>query len=471
MSNQTVTIKREDASAAAPMVKPDTSASKDVPAAILELLRLEGEMRSVTTTHELAMLAANDVRKVTRARQIFVLKPAFSGHLQVCSVTGLPDIDRSVPLIQLLEGIAARLKVQRDAAKVLRFQLADFADAADKTLLTYPMPNALWVPVTFRDGKLAAALLMARDEPWAQNDEAIAVRLSLALSQAWYWLSTSKQRRWWLPKFNIKTAAITAAALVAIGLLPVSLATIAPVMLAPRDHLVVTAPIDGIIGEIPVASNEAVSPGQLLVQFEDTALRSNLSVAEREVGVAEARVKKTMLQAVNDIGGRHELAIAKSELEVKTAERDFARDVLARSRIEAPEAGIVILGDKRDLLGKPVSTGEKILELANPDKVELHVDVPVSDALILKPGARVQAFLDSDPLNPLEAKIVRADYQAKVREAGTLSFRVVAELTETPSAPPRLGTRGTAQLFGDRVPLAYYIFRRPLTVLRQWTGL
>ena len=78
---------------------------------------------------------------------------------------------------------------------------------------------------------------------------------------------------------------------------------------------------------------------------------------------------------------------------------------------------------------------------------------------------------DSDPLHPREARVVSADYQAKMHEAGTMAFRVVAEADVTADAVPRLGTRGTAQLFGDHVPLAYFVFRRPLTALRQWTGL
>ena len=48
----------------------------------------------------------------------------------------------------------------------------------------------------------------------------------------------------------------------------------------------------------------------------------------------------------------------------------------------------------------------------------------------------------------------------------------VATLTlEDGRALPRLGVRGTAQVAGDDVPLALYLFRRPLTVARQWTGL
>jgi hypothetical protein len=47
----------------------------------------------------------------------------------------------------------------------------------------------------------------------------------------------------------------------------------------------------------------------------------------------------------------------------------------------------------------------------------------------------------------------------------------VAIFTDGTVIPPRLGIRGTAQLYGDRVPMIYYILRRPVAFLRQWVGL
>lgn len=111
------------------------------------------------------------------------------------------------------------------------------------------------------------------------------------------------------------------------------------------------------------------------------------------------------------------------------------------------------------------------MEIADPAHVEIRIDVPVADSIILSDDKRVKIFLDSDPLRPREGVIVHGDYQAKVREGGTVAFRIVAIFAENSVSPPRLGIRGTAQLYGDRVPLVYYILRRPLAVLRQWIGL
>ena len=445
------------------------SAAADGAASLVELLRIEGQARNTASTQELAILIANETRKLTRARQIFVFEQRASGPMTIQAATGLPVVDRTVPLIQCLERAVSRLSDDAGLDRCRDFTLATYA-ADDQTSQTYPLQQVLWFPVKYKSGALVAGVLMAREDAWSSNDQAIADRLSLTYAQAWYWLATSKKSG---RGFAIAPKRAVAASVIVLGLsfFPVSMTTLAPLVLAPRNQLVVTAPLDGVIQDIPLQSNEAVKVGQMIVHFNDTALRSRLAVAEREVEVADARVKKTMLIAINDMSGRHELAIAKAELNVKTAERDYARDVLGRATVTADQPGIAILGDKRDLVGKPVVTGEKILEIASADQVELHVDVPVSDAIILKPDARVKAYLDSDPLRPLEAKIIRADYQAKIQDAGVLAFRVVAELDGTVKDLPRLGTRGTAQIFGERVPLIYFLFRRPLTSMRQWTGL
>jgi hypothetical protein len=53
--------------------------------------------------------------------------------------------------------------------------------------------------------------------------------------------------------------------------------------------------------------------------------------------------------------------------------------------------------------------------------------------------------------------------------SGVLGYRLKASLADD-KAPPRIGLRGTAKLFGDRVTLFYYLMRRPLSAARQFLG-
>ena len=450
------------------MISPQPAGSE--PSAVMVLLRVEGDARAAKSVTELAVLIANETRKLTRAQQAFVCRKSATGELQIEAASAMTAVDRQVPLIQWLERIVARCQSDSGLGAVREFTLQSYGEATDPLTAAYPFREALWFPLLDKTGTLFAGVLLLRSEPWQSGEAAIAKRLSVTFAHAWYWVATAKSVR---PTFRIspQRAGLAVAVAVVVCLCPVAMTTLAPFEIGARDASLVTAPIDGVIQDIPIAPNSRVAPGDILVHFADTVLRNRLELAERELQVADARIKKNMLLSLTDIRGRHEIAAARAEVTVKMAERDYARDLLGRSQIVAPRAGIAIFGDKRDLIGKPISTGERIMEVADPTQVEIRIDVPVADSIILSDDKRAKVFLDSDPLRPRAAFIVHGDYQAKMRESGSVAFRVVATFADTDAPPPRLGIRGTAQLYGDRVPLVYYLLRRPVTVLRQWVGL
>jgi hypothetical protein len=60
-------------------------------------------------------------------------------------------------------------------------------------------------------------------------------------------------------------------------------------------------------------------------------------------------------------------------------------------------------------------------------------------------------------------------YQAEPTTSGILAYRVKAEL-DAEDQLPRIGLMGTAKISGNRVPLIYYLFRKPISAARQWLG-
>lgn len=446
---------------------PDEVAS-DREAGLLAMLRIEGEAREAPTLIDLLTLIANAPRRLTRARQIFVVR-RIAGSFHTVAVSALPAVDRTAPLIRLVEHALTRLSSEGVSERTSDFRISAYAQPGDETAMGYPMQEALWVPFLDREGEAFAGMLLTRESPWQEADLVIAKRLGGAFQHALQ--AIDGRRPLWRrfhPSARMKLAVL--AVLLGSGFLPVSLTTLAPAQVVAADPFIVAASIDGVIDEIPVEPNALVGEGALLVKLDDTTLRNKYELAEREVLVAEARLRTTTQLAFDDERGRHDLAVARADLVLKTAEREFARDLLAKAEVRAPRAGLVLLSDKKELIGKPVAVGERILEIADPARVELRLDVPVADAIILKDGAPVKVLLDSDPLSAIKGEITHSDYQARPSDAQVLSFRALAALRGA-DAPPRLGARGSAQIHGDRVPLAFFLLRRPFAKLRQWTGL
>jgi hypothetical protein len=50
-----------------------------------------------------------------------------------------------------------------------------------------------------------------------------------------------------------------------------------------------------------------------------------------------------------------------------------------------------------------------------------------------------------------------------------LSYKIGASFDG--KKPPRIGFRGTAKVYGSRVPLFYFVLRKPITFMRQFIGI
>lgn len=450
-------------------ILPAPGHSGDDKTALLQLLAIEAEAREAKNQDELVALIANEGRKLTRSRQIFVLRYNRTDFV-VAAVSGLATVDRTVPLIQWVERTMSRVSAELGAQQMREFNISAFSDKSDQSAKTYPMSEALWVPFLDRSAAVIGGMLLTRESPWLERDSLVAERLAGTFGHAWLSLNNSAKVLSWL-KPGKRAAAIAASLFAFLSVVPVSLTTLAPAEVGPASPFIVAATIDGVIEAIPIETNAAVKKGDVLLRFTDTMLRNRLEVAEREVLVAEARLKTTTQMAFSDVRGKHELAIVRAELGLKTAERDYARDLLAKTVLRAERDGVAVFAGKNELIGRPVAVGERLLEIADPSQIEFRIDVPIADAIILSEGARVKVFLDSDPLRSSEGVVVRSDYVARVNDGVQLSFRVVAKPEGKSGMVPRLGARGTAQIYGDKVALLFYLLRRPYSTIRQWTGL
>jgi len=117
---------------------------------------------------------------------------------------------------------------------------------------------------------------------------------------------------------------------------------------------------------------------------------------------------------------------------------------------QRPGAGLAIFDEPNDWIGRPVTIGERLLEIADPNEAELEIWLPVADAITLKPGAEVEFFLNVSPGAPLRAKLRQASYEATVSPAQLLGYRLKATLDD-PAPTPRIGLRGTAKIYGESV--------------------
>ncbi len=434
------------------------------------LLKIEAEARRVNTVKELVFFAANETLKLTRSRQIFIMSRNRGRNMGVAGISAVSTVDRKSAHVTWIESIVRALGADTGLAKTREFQLPAYTPEGDEEHKTYPFRAMLWLPFRLADGHVFGGMLLARDIPWAEADQIVADRLAETFAHAWAALEGPRKlrkSRSWGPMF----AGSALFLLLLAGFYPVPMSVLAPLEVSAVNAKIIAAPLDGVVEAILVEPNAQVKTGDPLIRMSDTALRDEKNVAENEVIVAEAKLKLVMQSAINDPKMRREISIAEADVEVKKAHFDYAADMLNRTIVVAPADGIAVYSDRRDWLGHPVQVGERILDVADPSQLELRIFIPIHDSIAVQEGAKVRAFLDSDPVNPADANVKSASYEARPHENGVLAYQIIAGLSLKEAKGLRLGTRGTAQVSGRDVPLAFWLFRKPFTTIRQWLGL
>ncbi|MGI9275079.1 MAG: efflux RND transporter periplasmic adaptor subunit [Endozoicomonas sp.] len=447
----------------------DRPSTRDTP--YLQLIQLEKEVRQASDETALQFLMVNRIRTLIECRQSVLLRVTRGQALRVCVSADVPVIEKHSPLIQALETAAnERFKTGSESQnQPQQWQGEEISAELSQISRQWSTANTLWIPLVHPDGQQLGVLWLARNEPFSQHEITLASHLSEAFAHAW--LARMPRKAEWLTVIRRKPYRWMALGLIVLlMLMPVRLSVLAPAEVVANDPVAVSAPMDAVVSQILVQPNQLVSAGETLVAFEDTGLRNQVNLAREELSVAAAELRKTRQQSFTD--GRSTALVAELEARtrLKRAELAYAEDLYGRSTIRAEQAGIVVFRDENDWNGKPVRQGERIIYLADPARVELRVFLPARDAITLEAGTPVKLFLDVSPLAPVTAVLTHASYDAEVTPDGLLAYRLTAQFEESMELP-RIGLRGTAKLFGEKATLFMYLFRRPLSYVRQWLGL
>ena len=433
------------------------------------LLQIEQDARQAESENAVEFIAVNDTARVVPYRQgaLWRLGPDLRPALKL--VSGLADLAGDSPYRQWLNRLIREFfervppgKAQIVTADALPEGLRDGWNEwmpATVVLVALPTPQ----------GGSSGGLCLAVEEPPGESDLALLERLSWAYGQAlWAWRPHPPAWRTWLLGARRRKKRLWLLVAVALSL-PMRLTALAPAEISGKDAKLVAAPVDGVVAQFFVAPNQVVKAGTPLFALDDTTFRNRNEVAEKSQAVAKADQLRTMQKSFSDEASKAELASLNAKFEEKSAEAQYTRDVLERTKVSAPEAGIAVFSDPNDWLGKPVQTGERIVQIADPKRVQITINLPVDDAIALEPGAEVKLYLNISPLGAIDGVLAQASYEPAPVAEGFVAYRLKADLAPGQTLP-RIGLKGTAKLYGHWAPLVYHIFRKPLALLRRTLG-
>ena len=438
------------------------------PQALAALLQLEKHALAAPTPAVLGFVIANETQSLVAYRQAAVFGLAANGQYRMMTASGLVSVTEDSPFAVWLNRFAQKFPKEAGCHR-LNFSEAppEFSEGWQEWL-----PDHLLVAALHGAGGQATGLVMyAREAPWQDAELALLDRLHLAYGYCLSSLSRQQQ------SLAMKIGQILRGrakwvwlALLAALFIPVRLSALAPAEVVALNAMAVAAPQDGVIGAIYVQPNAPVKTGDPLFALVDTTLASRREVALKGLSLARSDALTAEQRAFDDLKSKGELAAAAGRVKEKEAELAAADALLDRTTVKAARDGLAVFSDPNDWLGRPVQTGERVMQLANPQDAGVLVWLPASDALNLEPGAPIRLFLHTDPLSPLGAELFQTSYQATQSPDGIAAYRLYGRFVDG-VAQQRIGLRGTARVSGSWALLGYYLFRRPIAAVREWTGL
>ncbi|MEM7027041.1 MAG: HlyD family efflux transporter periplasmic adaptor subunit [Pseudomonadota bacterium] len=442
-------------------------------AAVSKLLQLESMARSAISREALSFMIVNETRRLIPYRQayLFLSLHPIQRDCELAAASSVAVVDDNAPFVDWLHKLKAQLFNSETIAKQHQLDESLCPDNLKSGWQEYSLPFVLWTPLKLPDGTFIGGVWMTRETPWKDNEQAMLRRLGETYAHAMVAV-TSRRMIYKRPKAVKIAIFIIILFMLAVLAKPVQLTALAPAKIVAIDPKIVSAPMDGVIKQIFFPPNTRVSVDEVLFKLEDSELKNEYEVAEKTLAVAEAELRKVSQDAFQDTKSKSQVALLQAEANLQKTKLNYSKELLDRVNVKAQDSGLLIYTDKSDWIGRPVKVGERIMEIADPNDIQVQVNLAVDDSIVLAVGAKTDLFLDADPLNPVLAEIISSSYLATNSEKDIMSYRLYARFDETVElANLRIGLQGTAKVYGEKVSLFFYLFRRPISAARQYLGI
>lgn len=434
--------------------------------------QLEKEARTAVNIKELMFIIANRTRRLVQYTQSIVWSyEGLNDQVNIRAISAVSVINYDAPYIVWISKVIQHLQVKFETDRKVQIITRDgLPDNLAKDWANWLPSEVLVCPIYTISGLYLGGILLNREQPWQDYEKNILVQLIHAYGHAWYSLKYARevnqqvapQKR----KFILK---IVALCVLIFFLIPVHQTVLAPSEIVARDPSVISPAMDGVVDKIYVEPNQSVSKGQVLFSLDATEINNENNIAEKALAVSLEKYRKVGQHAFVNNEAKGDIALLKLEMEKSQAKLEYTKHLLSRIQVRAPHDGVVIFSDKSDWIGKPVKTGEKVMLVANPNKKELSIWLPVTDAIALDRGAPIKLFLNVAPLRSISAILVFASYSAVERPDNVLAYHLKAKFIDEETVP-RIGLKGTSKIYGDKVFMFYYLFWRPIAYVRQKIG-
>ena len=238
-----------------------------------------------------------------------------------------------------------------------------------------------------------------------------------------------------------KTVTVLSMLLLAIlVVVPMNYRVTAKALLEGQTQRVAVAPFEGFISAAPVRAGDTVQTGQLMAQLDDRDLKVDLAKWNSERDQYERKLREAM--------AAHEMSnsqILDAQFKQADAQVKLATEKIARAKITAPYAGIVVSGDLSQMIGSPVETGKKLFEIAPLEQYRIVLQVDEKEIRHIEVAQTGQIVVSGVNDDPMPLTVTKITPVASAQD-GKNTFRVEASLNGDISPRLRPGMEGIGKV-------------------------
>ena len=248
------------------------------------------------------------------------------------------------------------------------------------------------------------------------------------------------------------TLTIVALMVAGIGCWPVDYPVSATAIVTAKHPRIVAAPFDATLLSTAVQPGDTVRRGQTLVQLDGRPLRIELDSIESEV--QSAAKDANIALATGQIAEAQRAQLQKNKL---LHRRDLLRSRLQQLSILAPADGVVIGSDLRRHVGSPLTTGQRLMEIASLHDLTAEIEIPQFEINQVGRDAMTRLRIGAVGGPSYRGPLLSIDPAAVLRD--DQSVFVGRMSLPNPDHRYRVGMTGDATVYGPVRPLAWAYLR------------
>jgi RND family efflux transporter MFP subunit len=215
-----------------------------------------------------------------------------------------------------------------------------------------------------------------------------------------------------------------------------------------------TAPYDGYIHEVLAKPGDLVEKGQPLMRLETRELLLEESAAVADLHRFSRSAEKARAQ-----NALADMRIAEARVQQAKARLERVRFQLENADMTAPFSGIVVEGDRQDLLGAPVRRGDALMKIARLEDYYILLDVDETDIHHIAIGDPGSVAFRSRPETKFPIRVERASPMSEVK-SGNNVFQVRSDIIAAPASWWRPGMSGIGKVEVGRKPIIWILGHR-----------